>query len=69
MDSDSFSWNQSLELMMKKPLTVALLVTSCFLGEQIVVRIVVMTNGKKSPSEEELDSMWLTLVPQRYHLL
>lgn len=28
------------------------------------MRIVVMTNRKKLPSEEELDSMWLTLIPQ-----
>ena len=48
----------------EKPLTVALLVTSCFLGEQIIMRIVVMTNRKKSSSEEELDSMWLTLIRQ-----
>ena len=28
------------------------------------MRIVVMTNRKKSPSEEELDSIWLTLIAQ-----
>ena len=28
------------------------------------MRIVVMTNRKKSSSEVELDSMWMTLIPQ-----
>ena len=39
-----------------KPLTVALLAT-CYIGEQVIIRIAVMTDDDETPSREELDSM------------